>query len=213
MIKPKINYQYFLPVFGAIIAIICLIYLVWQPICANRQLKRIYLNNSNNISMSQIGDLAMSINNTAPQYTQDLSLVLATAVDQPYWNLEDKILGLQIVLFYTQQASQQHILDAKVHFMMANTYLRLGSIASSSYDLEQAQVYYQDLIPQLTDKDRPDLIYNLAQTYYELSLIDPENKIDYQQQALNLLNNNFQNFLHIRESGEKLKIFRDVLEF
>ena len=210
---PKIKYHYFLPVFGTILMIICLFYLIWQPLVANRQLKNIYSGYQNNIPVSQIVELAMSIDKLAPQYRQDLSLVLATIVERSTWSLEDKALGLQIVLFYSQQASQQHILDAKIHYLVANTYLHLGSTMGSLYDLEQAMVYYQNIIPQLTNKDRPDMIYNLVQTYYELSLLDPENKSDYQNQALDLLNNNYQIFSNIKEAGEKLKILQDALEF
>ena len=180
---------------------LCLLY---KPILANRQLKNIQVTDTNS-SLLEVVQLADEVSQLAPAYQQDLSFVLTQVVDKNNWTIEEKQLMYNLILFYANQAALQHPLDAKLYYLTANVYLNAG-------DLERAINYYQDIIPILTVSHRPDVIYNLAQAYYELSWLDQDNSQEYLQAALNLLQDNHNRFPNIKEAEEKLKLLQGVIE-
>ena len=131
---------------------------------------------------------------------------MARVINQANWPQREYFEGLQALTVYSRQTAEQHLLDAKLHFLLANSYLYLGIVGGSISSLEQAKAYYENIIPRLTPADRPDVIYNLAQSYYELSLLDQSKTEEYYQKALDILVANSQRFPQNLEAKDKLKI-------
>jgi hypothetical protein len=203
-IKLKLNKSYSRFIIALCLFIILGLCLLYKPILANRQLKNIQVTDTNS-SLLEVVQLADEVSQLAPAYQQDLSFVLTQVVDKNNWTIEEKQLMYNLILFYANQAALQHPLDAKLYYLTANVYLNAG-------DLERAINYYQDIIPILTVSHRPDVIYNLAQAYYELSWLDQDNSQEYLQAALNLLQDNHNRFPNIKEAEEKLKLLQGVIE-
>ncbi|MBT4349479.1 O-antigen ligase family protein [bacterium] len=211
--KFKIYKSYLRLIISLILFIILAFFLFYKPMLANWQLKNIQIiHHDQNRSMLQIVQSADKISKLAPAYQQDMSLVLMQTIVNDDWNLEEKYIGHNLVSFYAAQASQQHLLNAKLHYLIANNYLALGTLNSSQDDIEKAIGYYQDIIFKLTPDYRPDVIYNLAQAYYQLSWLDEDRAQEYLQIALELLQDNYLRFPEIVETEEKLKLLQSVIE-
>jgi len=162
-------------------------------------------------SILQIVQSADKISKLAPAYQQDMSLVLMQTIVMDDWSIEEKNIASNLLTFYSSKAAQQHPLDAKLHYLIANNYLALGSFNSDRSSLEKAIDYYQNVVFRLISNHRPDVIYNLAQSYYQLSWLDEDHAQEYLQMALELLQNNYLRFPNIIEAEEKLKLLESAI--
>lgn len=202
-VNSRFNKSYLRLGVAVLILTIAAFFVFYKPLLANIRLKNIQITDTNS-SLLEFVQLADEVSQLAPAYQQDLSFVLTQVVAKNNWTIEEEQLIYNLILFYIHQAALQHPLDAKLHYLTANVYLSVG-------DLEKAINYYQDMIPMLTVSHRPDVIYNLAQAYYELSWLDQEHQQEYLQIALNLLQDNYNRFPKVREAEEKLQILQSVI--
>ena len=170
-IKIKKSLQIKFCLIGIISTIFLGYYLAYLPIRANILTKKAQVEK---ISSSELIHLAKQAMFFAPQYISDINFAVATAASSHNWLLEDKRQILDYLADLSTQNSQKHVLDAKSHFLTANSYLELGALSVNKDLVNKALAYYQDIMPRLTLGDRPDV----------------QEKIKQAQQILNLLENN-----------------------
>ncbi len=198
-------------ILGFLVAIVLIYRIFWPQLQANFLLKQVFLSSDKQWTLAEWSGKLEQAYTLTPYYVMDLSLVAAESLEKLHWGLEDKIVGGKILLYYSQVASQKHPLDAKLHYLTANSALNLGILTTDKAYLQQAIDYYTNILPRLTVSDRPDVIYNLASAYYHLSLLAPEQKNELEQKALRLLEDNFQRFPKIAEAQDKLELLRFLL--
>ncbi len=196
---------------GLCLAIVLVYRIFWPQLQANFLLKQVFLSADKQWTLSEWSGKLEQVYALTPYYVMDLSLVAAQSLEQLHWDLADKIIGTEILLYYSQTAGQQHPLDAKIHYLTANSALSLGTLTADRAYLQQAIDYYTNILPKLTVSNRPDLVYNLVSAYYHLSLLDLEQKNELEQKALKLLEDNFQRFPNISEAQTKLELLRSLL--
>ncbi len=194
---------------SVVISVVGLFYLVYQPALANWQLKRIYLAPQQQAGWQEVEQAMAVVKKQAPQYQADLVLTLGTTIEQIDWPIRQRLDALAVLAKETKTAVNYHLLDAKLHYLFANTNLRIGQLAASKDNLLIAKDYYEQVLPYLTPLNRPDFVYNLAQTYYELSFFDDTQKEELLNNARTMLEANAARFPDNQDAQEKLKIFLD----
>lgn len=166
-IKKSLQLKFF--IIGIVLTIFLGHYLYYLPIRANILTKKAQVEK---ISSSELIHLAKQAMFFAPQYSSDINFAVATAVSANDWLLEDKRQILGYLADLSTQNSQKHILDAKSHFLTANTYLELGALSVDHSLVEKALAYYQDIMPRLTLSDRPDVQEKIQQAKQILKLLE-----------------------------------------
>ena len=195
---------------GLCLSLIVACFIFWPQVKGNMLLKEIYLSQDKNFTLSEWSEKVRKVDSLAPNYRTDLSLTMAQSLTELNWPLEEQILGLRTLLYYSQQNSQKHLLDAKSHYLTANTALRLGALSSDEDYLLQALDFYTNILPRLTQDLRPDVVYNLASVYYQLSLLHPEQKEDFKTKAIFALEKNIQAFPNSEEAKNKHNLILEL---
>jgi len=170
-VKIKKSLQIKFYVFGIIVTIFLGYHLAYLPLRANIFTKQVQVEKRSSSELISKAQKAMFF---APQHISDINFAVATAASSHNWLLEDKRQILDYLADLSTQNSQKHVLDAKSHFLTANTYLEFGALSVNKDLVNKALAYYQDIMPRLTLGDRPDV----------------QEKIKQAQQILNLLENN-----------------------
>ncbi len=155
-------------VFGILITIFLGYFLYYLPLRGNIFTKKAQVEK---ISSSELISQAQKATFFAPQYISDINFAVATAASSNDWLLEDKGQILGYLADLSTQNSQKHILDAKSHFLTANTYLELGALSLNQDLIKKALAYYEDIMPRLTLSDRPDLQEKINQAKQILNIL------------------------------------------
>ncbi|MCB9802539.1 O-antigen ligase family protein [Candidatus Nomurabacteria bacterium] len=212
--QKELKQDKYLFVFGLVLLFFSFCYILFPQIQGNLALKKIFLSQQNNLSLKDWSEQAEIVAQKTPEYQEDLSFVLAESLEKSSWEINDQIQALQTLNYYGNQAAQQHILDARLHYLIANTFLRWGAISSDLDKLEKAKSYYQEILPRLTNQKRPELVYNLASANYNLSLFltEESEKNQLKKESLSALEDNFKRFPKIKEAKDKLEYFQYLFE-
>lgn len=195
---------------GLCLSFLLAYFIFWPQVKGNMLLKEVYLSQDKNFTLSEWSEKVSKVDRLAPNYSTDLSLTMAQSLTELNWPLEEQILGLRTLLYYSQQSSQKHLLDAKAHYLTANTALRLGTLSSDEAYLLQAIDFYTNILSRLTQDLRPDVVYNLASAYYQLSLLHPEQKEDFKTKAIFALEQNIQAFPNSEEAKNKRNLLLEL---
>ncbi len=168
-IKVKKNLQIKFYIVGFILTIFLGHYLYYLPLKANILTKQTQVEKTSSSELISKAQKAMFL---APQYISDINFAVATAASGHDWLLDDKRQILSYLADLSTQNSQKHILDAKSHFLTANSYLELGALGVNKDLVNKALAYYQDIMPRLTPADRPDVQEKIQQAQNILKLLE-----------------------------------------